>query len=208
MVKVLETITKSVAPGSRSEIAVVELRRVDVLDEARPRPVGHRVQGLRRELRPEAGAADAQAHDVADALPAGALPLTLAHRLREDAKPLAPALDRGQHIHAVDHGVLVAAQRHVHRRAVLGGVHMLAGEEPGDAPRKVALAREGEERFERLGGDGLLGEVDGEPGARERELRAALGIFAPELTRRGVAHRIAVGKKVFPGDGFREGFHR
>ena len=60
----------------------------------------------------------------------------------EDAHALAVALDLGQHVDAVDHHVLVAAQRRVQRGPVLGHVHALAREEPLDRRGQPALARE------------------------------------------------------------------
>ena len=66
--------------------------------------------------------------------------------LREGAHALAAALHLGQHVVAVDHHVLVAAQRHVQRRPVLGGVDVLAREEPLDLAGQLALARERAQR--------------------------------------------------------------
>jgi hypothetical protein len=140
-------------------------------------------------------------------VPRGALPAALAHRLGDDPHALAVALDPRQEIAPVGAHVLVAAQRHVQRRAILGGVDALAGEQPLDRGGEVALAREGDQEREGFRGDALLGEVEGEAGTTEGEGRAALGVARPQLGEARCGERFAVREEGAPGGRGGERWH-
>ena len=193
--------------GIEARHRVVEFGGVDVGDEAHLGAVAVGAQRLQREARAEGRAADAEREHVAEGHAGGALPVALAHRLGEDAHALAVALHLGEDVVALQHDVLVAAQRHVQHRAVLGGVDALAGEELLDHRGQAALARQRGEQRDRLGGDALLGEIGREAGAGKGERRAAPGILVPQLGDAPGEARVPVGKKRLPGRGGRERRH-
>jgi hypothetical protein len=95
--------------------------------------------------------------------------------------------------------VLVAAQCHVQRRAALGVVHALAGEQALDRLRQAALARERHQQRERLAGDALLGEVERDAAAIVRERRAARCILAPEVGDAPAREAVPVRDERLPG---------
>ena len=194
--------------GVQPRHGVVELRGVDVGHEAHLGPIGVGAQRLDGKLRPERRAADAERQHVGEFRPGGALPLAVAHRLREDPHALAVALDLGAHIVPVHRRALVAAQRRMQRGAVLGGVHALAGEQALGGRGQSAIARERHQESERLGGDALLGKIRGDAGAGEGQRGTPPGILLPHLGDAPARERIAVRKQRVPGRGRREGRHR
>jgi hypothetical protein len=186
---------------------VGEFRRVDVGDEAHLGTVGLAAQRLDRQARPQRGAADAECQHVADALAGMALPVAAAHRLGEAADALAVALDLGQQVLAVDHHVLVAAQRRVQRGPVLGRVHAFAGEELLDRRGHAAVLGERHQELERAVGDALLGEIDVDPGAAKGERGPAVRIVLPELREAPAGQFVAVRKERLPRGGCRKRDH-
>src|SRR5204862_8088806 len=111
----------------------------DVGDEAHLRSAVPGAERLDHDARAERGAADAEREDVREGLAGRALPQPIAHRVGKYAHTLAIALDLGKHAGALDHDVLLTAQRRVQRRAVLGRIHLRPGREALDRGRPATL---------------------------------------------------------------------
>ena len=113
---------------------------IDIGDETEVEPaVAVAAQGLIGHLRAEIRPADADIHDVADALSRVAGPRAVAHLRRERRHAVEHRVHAGDDVLAIDldHGAARSAQGDVQHRAAFGRVDLLAAEH-GVAPRRHA----------------------------------------------------------------------
>ena len=181
----------------RVEVAhrLAEVGRVHVGHEAQLE-VAARVmaQGLAGHHRPEVGTADADVDDVADALAAGAGPAPVADPLAEAGHPRQHLLHLGHHVLAAGREAFARGrtQRHVQRRAVLGGVHVLAAEHRLAPLLQPAGVGQREQQPQRLVVDPLLGVVEVQPGAFGDQALAAPRVGIEQLAQAAPGMRLGV----------------
>jgi hypothetical protein len=137
----------------------MQVRRIDVGDEAHVEGVVMRAarwgERIADQPRAEIGAADADAHQVAQRFAAEAAQATGADALRKVADPAA----FGRHLGSDFGAAADAAQRHVQGRAVLGRVHDRPGKEQCAGFIQARRARHREQGCEAFAIDSLLAEI-------------------------------------------------
>ncbi len=214
VVKVFDETMKSVSAGFEIVRGLDEIDAVDVRDEAEgevalavvaQRFVGHH--------RPEVRAADADVHDVFDALAGVAFPLPAAHAVGEGRHLVEHRMHFRHDVLAIDDDrrSLRRAERDMQHGAVFGDVDLVAAEHRVDARAQPGFVGEFEQQLERLVGDAVLRVVEKEARGFGGEPRAALRIIGEELAQMRAADLLAVGRERLPGAAFRErfggGFH-
>ena len=147
------------------------------LREGAQRVVGHG--------RAEVGAADADVHDVADALPVCPVHAPGAHAVGEVGHPAEDGVHVGDDVDAVDLDArpFGSAQRDVEHGAVLGDVDVLAREHRVDAIAQPGPLGEREQQRHRLVGDQVLRVVDVEAVDFEGQAVASVGVAGEQVAQ-------------------------
>jgi hypothetical protein len=163
-------------------------------------------QRRRDHARPEVGAADADVEHIREGLAVGGHDGAVMHPADEGLHPL-PLMGRdlggileaafGQH--GAVAGIGQAPQRHVHRRAMLGHVHRLAGEEALDEVLHLRGAGEFQQPRQRFRADRGLGEVEEHILEARREFRRPLGVGFEERRDQPAAGGSGECRQLVPG---------
>ena len=196
VVKVLEITTKSVVAGREAGQRGRQIGAVDIGDEMQARPAaGIGRERQRRHLRPQIGAADADADDVGDPAAVVAGPLAAPHRRDEFLQPAQHVVHRRHDVAAVDldRAVAAIAQRDVEGGAPLGRVDALAAEHALDPARQLGGLRQVEQQRERARGDPVLRVVEKQARSFRAHAYAARRIFVEQIPKMPLLDLLVVG---------------
>ena len=129
-----------------------------------------------RHARPEVGTADADIHDIGDALAGKAAPAAVVHAFAE----ILHAFEHGAHFGRL---VLVGAQRHVANRTLLGMVDRVAGQHLLLPAVEVGGCGQRVQQGQRFTVDALLGKIQQQAVLVQRKVLKALRIGGEQFAQ-------------------------
>ena len=201
----------SVSAGVQVQRGLVEIRSIDIGNEAeRHRAVAERAQRTIGHLGPQVGPADADIHDVADALAGMSGEFAAAQARGERRHRVQHPVDIGHHIGAIDldAGVARRAQRHMQNGAAFGGVDYLAGKHRVAPLRHAALVRQPQQQPQRLIRDAVLRVVEEQARPLGREAFGAAGIVGEQRAQMHVLDLRMMRRQRLPGSCVGQRGHR